>query len=43
MIIEPIRDDLQEYLEKYNLVAKWDKQKEFFIFDMKHPSLNTEY
>jgi hypothetical protein len=31
MIIEPIRDDLQEYLEKYNLVAKWDKQKDFLL------------
>lgn len=42
MQIEPLRKDLLEYLNKYQIEKKWEKQKEFFISDMRHPSLHTE-
>jgi plasmid maintenance system killer protein len=42
MIIEPLRDDLIDYLEKNQLEAKWHKQKKIFVNDMRHPSLHTE-
>jgi hypothetical protein len=42
MNIEPLRDDLIDYLKKNQLEAKWDKQKELFVDNMRHPSLHTE-
>ena len=42
MQINPIRDDLDKYLKKYNLEKKYTKAKIFFEKDPFYPSLNTE-
>jgi len=42
MIIKPIRDDLEEYLNKHNLMKKYKKAKTLFELDPFYPSLNTE-
>ena len=42
MKILPLRKDLLDYLAKYNLQKKWNKAKESFELDIRHPSLNTE-
>lgn len=42
MQIKPLKDDLEEYLIKHGLVRKFDKQKEIFLRNPRHPSLNTE-
>ena len=42
MTIKPLRDDLDKYLKKYNLVKKYQKAKELFEYDSFYPSLNTE-
>ena len=42
MRIEPLRSDLLTYLKEHKLETKWKKAVEYFIEDIKHPSLNTE-
>ena len=42
MKILPLRDDLVDYLERRNLVKRWQKQKYLFERNPLHPSLNTE-
>lgn len=36
MRIKPLRGDLIEYLEKRNLISKWEKQKYLFEQNPKH-------
>lgn len=40
--IEPLRQDLSDYLKKHNLVKKYEKAKNLFEKDPFYPSLNTE-
>lgn len=42
MKIKPLRKDLTEIIEKYNLKNKWDKVKLLFELNLRHPSLNVE-
>ncbi len=42
MTINPIRDDLEQYLQKHNLTKKYKKSKKLFEQDPFYPSLNTE-
>jgi plasmid maintenance system killer protein len=42
MTILPIRDDLEYYLRRRQLMAKFDKQKALFEKNPFHPSLHTE-
>ena len=42
MTIKPLRDDLDKYLKRHNLVKKYQKAKELFEYDPFYPSLNTE-
>ena len=42
MRIQPLRDDLVEYLQKKNLVKQWEKRKYLFEQNPKMPGLNTE-
>ena len=42
MKILPLRKDLQHYIFKLSLQKKWEKAKENFETDIRHPSLNTE-
>lgn len=42
MRIKKLRDDLQKYLHKHNLTAKFDKAKTLFEYDPFYPSLHVE-
>lgn len=42
MLIKPLRKDLKEYLDVYHLKAKWEKAKQLFEKNIRHPSLHTE-
>ena len=42
MKIKRLRDDLQDYLKKHNLIKKYEKSRKFFEDDPLHPSLNSE-
>jgi len=42
MIIEDLRSDLVDYINKHNLTKKWEKAKKLFEEKFNHPSLNTE-
>ncbi len=42
MKIKPIRKDLELFLKSKNLVKKWQKAKNYFEKNPKHPSLHTE-
>lgn len=42
MKILPLRKDLLDYIVRFNLQKKWDKAKQNFEGDIRHPSLNTE-
>ncbi len=42
MLIKPLRKDLERYLVKRSLTHKWQKAKELFENNSKHPSLNIE-
>lgn len=42
MKIKPIRNDLQKYLQKHNLIKKYQKCYALFISDPFYPSLHTE-
>lgn len=41
-IINPLRKDLESFIDKNNLNEKWAKAKKLFETNIKHPSLNTE-
>ncbi len=42
MRIKPIRTDLRAYLQKHNLIKKYQKCCDLFIKDPFYPSLHTE-
>lgn len=42
MKIKPLRNDLDDYIQKHNLTSKWTKAKSLFEQNIRHPSLNTE-
>jgi Txe/YoeB family toxin of Txe-Axe toxin-antitoxin module len=42
MTIKPLREDLEKYLKKHNLIKKYEKAKSLFEKDPFYPSLNTE-
>lgn len=42
MIVRDLREDLETYLTKHNLVKKYAKSKKLFEHDPFYPSLNTE-
>jgi len=42
MKVQRLRDDLEAYLRKHQLIAKYHKAKGLFEKDPFHPSLNTE-
>lgn len=42
MRIKPLRNDIKEFLEKHQLLKKFNKQSVFFEDNLHHPSLNTE-
>ena len=42
MKLEPIRQDLLDYLAQRGLVLKWKKVSRLFASDIRHPSLHTE-
>jgi Txe/YoeB family toxin of Txe-Axe toxin-antitoxin module len=42
MKIKPIRSDLEKYLQKHNLIKKYQKCCKLFEIDPFYPSLNTE-
>ncbi len=42
MQIKPLRQDIEEYLNKHNLNKKYTKAKTLFEQDPFYPSLNTE-
>lgn len=42
MIVKSLRPDLQKYLSKHTLTKKFEKQKNLFSSNPRHPSLHTE-
>ena len=42
MKIEPLKDEINEYLKKHQLVKKFQKAKKLFEQDVNYPSLNVE-
>lgn len=42
MIIKPLRKDLVIFLRRHQLILKWEKVKDLFENNFKHPSLNVE-
>ena len=42
MLIKPLRQDLEEFIDKCGLKRKWNKAKELFENNLRHPSLHTE-
>lgn len=42
MKIKPLRSDLKQFLLKRRLSAKWEKAKNLFEMNSRHPSLNVE-
>lgn len=42
MELIPLNEKQQKYLNKYNLIKKFQKQINLFLNDHKHPSLNVE-
>lgn len=42
MTVPPLRDDLERYLKRHQLTAKFAKQKSLFEINPFHPSLHTE-
>ena len=42
MRIKPLKDEINKYLKKHQLVKKFQKAKELFEQDVNHPSLNVE-
>lgn len=42
MQIKPPRPDVEQSINKYGLRRKWDKAKQLFEANIRHPSLRTE-
>ena len=42
MEIKPLRQDIKEFLKKWNLNKKWLKSKTLFENNIRHPSLEVE-
>ena len=42
MIVLPLRRELEEYLQKRKLLAKFNKQRKLLEQNFSHPSLNAE-
>ncbi len=42
MEIDPLRSDLKSFLQRHNLLKKWEKAVHLFIQNVRHPSLHTE-
>lgn len=42
MKIKPLKDEVNKYLKKHQLVKKFQRAKELFEQDINHPSLNVE-
>mgnify|MGYP001571956330 CR=1 FL=1 len=42
MLIKLLRKDLEDYLDGYGLRIKWEKAKQLFEENIRHPSLHTE-
>jgi len=42
MKLKPLRKDLVKAIKEHNLGGKWEKVKNLFEADIKHPSLNVE-
>ena len=42
MEIKPLERDLEKFLKDHNLTEKWEKTKQLFIRDIRHPSLHVE-
>jgi len=42
METKPLRQDLKDFLKEHNLVKKWEKARELFAKNIKHPSLRVE-
>lgn len=42
MVIKPLRPDLEAIINKRGLKRKWDKAKQLFKTNLRHPSLHTE-
>lgn len=40
--VKPLRKDLETFLVAHGLKRKWEKAKNFFESDLRHPSLHTE-
>ncbi len=42
MKLKPLRKDLTKFLKDHNLEKKWEKAKNLFEENIRHPSLHTE-
>lgn len=42
MQIKPLRGDLEEFIDQGNLRRQWEKAKQLFETNLRHPSLHTE-
>ena len=42
MNLAPLRPKIIKYLQKHNLIRKFEKQVELLLTDYRHPSLHTE-
>lgn len=42
MHIKPLRPDIEEIIDVFDLRRKWEKAKQLFEMNIRHPSLNTE-
>jgi len=42
MRIKPLRLDIKQAIDHYDLRRKWDKAKQLFEFNIRYPSLHTE-
>ncbi len=42
MVIKVLRKDLQKFLQKHNLLKKWQKSKSLFETNIHYPSLEVE-
>lgn len=42
MVLKLLRRDLKNFLKDHQLERKWEKAKELFEKDVRHPSLNFE-
>jgi len=41
-VIDDLRKDIEEYIQRHGLAKKWQKAKRLFENNPFHPSLNTE-